>query len=96
MNGKQIKTIFILILACFIFYFIVIGQINNKLTDLRIKITDLKENYDILENKSNSMKAEIKSLLSIKNLEKIAKEKNFNKPTKEQKIILKNDKDKEE
>jgi cell division protein FtsL len=96
MNGKQIKTIFILILFCFIFYFIVTGQINNNLTNLRIQITDLKENYDILENKSNSMKAEIKSLLSIKNLEKIAEEKNFNKPTKEQKIVLKNDKDKKE
>ncbi len=96
MNGKQIKTIFILILFCFIFYFIVTGQINNNLTNLRIQITDLKENYDILENKSNSMKAEIKSLLSIKNLEKIAEEKKFNKPTKEQKIVLKNDKDKKE
>ena len=96
MNGKQIKTIFILILFCFIFYFIVTGQINNNLTNLRIQITDLKENYDILENKSNSMKAEIKSLLSIKNLEKIAEEKKFNKPTKEQKIVLKNDKDKTE
>ena len=42
------------------------------------------------------MKAEIKSLLSIKNLEKIAEEKKFNKPTKEQKIVLKNDKDKKE
>ncbi|MBR3653874.1 MAG: hypothetical protein IKN62_00365 [Elusimicrobia bacterium] len=96
MNGTQLKKLFILTLVCFICYFIVIGQMNNKLVSLRIKITDLKENYDILENKSNAMKAEIKALLSIKNLEKIAKEKNFNKPTKEQKIIIQNDKDKEE
>lgn len=96
MNAKQIKIIFVLILVCFIFYNIVIGQISNKLIDLNIQITELEENYKILKSKTNSTKSEIEALLSIRNLDDIAKEKKFNKPTKEQKIVLKNDKNKTE
>ncbi len=96
MNAKQIKIIFLLILGCFILYNIIIGQINSKLVDLNIQITELEENYNIVKSKTNSIKSEIEALLSIRNLDDIAKEKNFNKPTKEQKIVLKNDKDKTE
>lgn len=96
MNFRQLKTIFLLILACFIFYFIVIAQINNNLLGLQKEQTELEENYKIIESESNSIKAEIEALLSMKNLEKIAKEKNFSKPTKEQVIYIKNDKDQKE
>ena len=89
MNAKQIKIIFLLIIICFIFYNIVTVQIRSKLIDLNIQITELEENYNIVKSKTDSIKGEIESLLSMKNLANIAKDKNLKKPTKEQKIILK-------
>ncbi|MBQ3943089.1 MAG: hypothetical protein II669_02085 [Elusimicrobia bacterium] len=95
MNGKQTKTIIILILGCLIFYFIVMGQINNKLVNLEIQITDLNDDYKKLHNKNLSMVSEIAFLHSITNLKNIAKEKNLKEPTSDQIIILQNDKNKE-
>ena len=96
MDKKQIKIIFILTLTCFIFYFIVIGQINNSLFELNKEFTELDENYKIIESESNSIIEEIESLTSLVNLKEIAKEKNLKKPTKDQIIYIKNDKNKEE
>lgn len=95
MNGKQTKTILLLILGCLIFYFIVMGQINNKLVDLDIQITDLSDDYKKLHNKNLSMVSDIAFLHSITNLKNIAKEKNMKEPVSEQIIVLQNDKNKE-
>ena len=77
MNGKQIKILCVLIIICFFVYSVIMGHLNTKLVDLNSQVTDLKEQYEIIKSENNSLSSNIKSLLSMENLYKIAKEKNF-------------------
>lgn len=79
MNFKQIRWLLILIVICYFFYAIVIGQLNTILTHLNSQVTDLEEQHKIITSETTSILSSIKSLLSMENLNKIAKEKNFTK-----------------
>lgn len=77
MNGKQIIKLLILIAVCYFFYSLIIVQLNNKLEDLNFQLTDLVEQEQIIKNENDSILLNIRALLSMENLNKIAKEKNF-------------------
>jgi len=93
MSNKIFIIIFVLI-GCTILYAFSIIHIKNKVINLEMQATDLEEKYAILKNQSNSIMEEIGYLLSMTNLNKVAIEKNFKRPTKEQIIELTNDKNK--
>jgi len=79
MNGKQIKILVLLGIVCFFIYSVIMGQLNTKLIDLNSQVTDLQEQEKIITSETTSILSSIKSLLSMENLNKIAKEKNFTK-----------------
>ena len=49
------------------------------MTHLNSQVTDLEEQHKIITSETTSILSSIKSLLSMENLNKIAKEKNFTK-----------------
>ena len=97
MSNKQINFILIFIVICIFLYFLSLGLISNKLTELNIKKTQLEKDYKKIKNITNSMIGDIEILNSMDNFNKIAKEKHFNKPSDDQivYIYIKNDKNKE-
>ena len=97
MNFKQIRWLLILIVICYFFYAIVIGQLNTILTHLNSQVTDLEEQHKIITSENNSLLSNIKSLLSMENLNKIAKEQNFTSNKGRIVVLqLENDQNKEE
>ncbi len=95
MNRKKVSLFFITVAICAFFYFFIIGQINNKLVNLLIEKTNLEEEYAILQSESLSMQDEIEKLSSFTSLHKVAEANNLKEPKKEQIIVLKDDKNKE-
>jgi cell division protein FtsL len=71
------------------------GQLNTKLIDLNSQVTDLQEQEKIITSETTSILSSIKSLLSMENLNKIAKEKNFTK-NKGRIVVLKLENDQTE
>lgn len=95
MNGKQIKILIFLSIICFFLYSVIMGQLNTKLIDLNSQVTDLQEQEKIITSETTSILSSIKSLLSMENLNKIAKEKNFTK-NKGRIVVLKLENDQTE
>jgi cell division protein FtsL len=95
MDKKKVSLLLIVIAVCAFFYFFITGQINNRLVNLLIEKTTLEEEYAILQSESLSMQNEIESLSSYSSLNKVAEENNLKEPKKEQVIVLKDDKNKE-
>ena len=96
MNGKRLQILLLVIAVCCFVYFFVIGQINNNLVNLKKKATDLENEYKVAEDVRKSIKFDIESLCSMENYKKIANERNFKKPSKEQVVVLEYDKNKQE
>lgn len=92
MNDKQIKKILLSIGLCIFIYFFSVIQLHNKVIQLSIDNDNLENTYNLLKEDTKYIKSEIEKLLSLNNLEDLAKEKNFKKPTKEQVVMLANDK----
>lgn len=86
---QRIIAILIFSIIVYIISSIILVQLRNTLVRLDSKVTELEATRNILESETASIKAEIETLLSMTNLKKIAEEKKFVKPSKEQIIHLK-------
>ncbi len=97
MNVKQIRWLLYLIVFCYFFCSIVFIQLETILIDLNEQVTDLKEQEQIIKSENDSILSSIRVLLSMNNLNRIAKEKNFT--TNKGRIVvlkLENDQTKEQ
>lgn len=88
MKQRIVITIIFTIIV-YIVSSIILIQLKNTLVGFDNKITDLRKEYDLLQSSTNSIKAEIESICSMQNLQKIAENKKFTKPSADQIIYIK-------
>lgn len=77
MNGKEKRILFITVILCVFIYCVAVAQLNNVLISLNVQVTDLDEQHKIILSENASIISSIKTLLSMDNLNRIAREKNF-------------------
>lgn len=62
---------------------------KNQLKMVEIRVNNLEAEYKKIKSETNSIKSEINSILALEKLVKIAKEKNFSKPSEDRKTVIK-------